>query len=374
MSHAARHIMMTTDTVGGVWVYATTLARALARRGEQVTLVTLGPAPRADQRAEVAGHRAIELIATDLALEWMDPAGHDLKRASESLVALACAITPDIIHLNSFREGAFAWPAPVLVVAHSCVTSWWQACRGGRPDEVRWHAYARAVDYGLRAADAWVAPTAAFGRAIADIYAPPAPCRIIHNGIEDMPVAWGRRRDVVLASGRIWDPAKNLEGLLAAAPDVSWPIEVAGAATGPNGETVVGAPNAALLGEMPRLVLLERMRHAAIYAAPARYEPFGLGVLEAARAGCALVLSDIPTLRELWDGAALFVDPCDRRALADTLNRLCIDGHFRDELARAASRRARQYGIDATAARYSALYDAIGRPATPSTIGREARA
>ncbi len=373
MSRAARHIMMTTDTVGGVWTYATTLARALVRRADRVTLVALGPAPRADQRAELAADPAIDLIATDLQLEWMDPVGDDVRRASESLIALACTIRPDVIHLNSFREGAFAWPAPVLVVAHSCVISWWQACHGGTPDELRWRAYARGIEHGLRAADAWVAPTAAFGRAVEQLYAPPTPCTVIHNGIDAMAPA-GAKRHIVLAAGRIWDPAKNLEALLAAAPRLPWPVEVAGAATGPNGETVVGAPNAALLGELPRAALLERMREASIYVAPARYEPFGLGVLEAARAGCALVLSDIPTLRELWNGAALFVDAGDRAALVDAICRLCADTRLRSDLASAAGRRAGQYGVDAAAARYNALYDVMRRSATPTSIGREARA
>jgi glycogen synthase len=31
---------------------------------------------------------------------------------------------------------------------------------------------------------------------------------------------------------------------------------------------------------------------------------------------CALVLADIPTFRELWDGAAIFIDPDDPAALA----------------------------------------------------------
>ena len=44
-----------------------------------------------------------------------------------------------------------------------------------------------------------------------------------------------------------------------------------------------------------------------IFVSVSRYEPFGLAVLEAAHAGCALVLSDIPTFRELWQGAASFV-------------------------------------------------------------------
>ena len=42
-------ILMTTDAVGGVWSYSTALATALAKRGHEVLLVTLGPPPQRDQ-------------------------------------------------------------------------------------------------------------------------------------------------------------------------------------------------------------------------------------------------------------------------------------------------------------------------------------
>ncbi len=67
------------------------------------------------------------------------------------------------------------------------------------------------------------------------------------------------------------------------------------------------------------------MGEAAIFAHPARYEPFGLAVLEAAMAGCALVLGDIPTLRELWDGAAVFVAPGRPDRLGEALAALAAD-------------------------------------------------
>src|SRR5256885_10579804 len=97
---------MTTDAVGGVWVYSTMLAQALAARGDRVTLVTLGPAPNEEQRAALTGNSAIELVVTDLALEWMDPAGEDTRRTSEALLALAHKRRPEVVHLNSYRDGA----------------------------------------------------------------------------------------------------------------------------------------------------------------------------------------------------------------------------------------------------------------------------
>lgn len=72
----------------------------------------------------------------------------------------------------------------------------------------------------------------------------------------------------------------------------------------------------------------------------ARYEPFGLSVLEAAQAGCALVLGDIPSLRENWDGAALFAAPDDDDALRDALRRLIEDDALRARFGARARRRA----------------------------------
>jgi glycosyltransferase involved in cell wall biosynthesis len=121
-----------------------------------------------------------------------------------------------------------------------------------------------------------------------------------------------------------------------------------------------------MLGELSRAELLALMRRAAIFAAPARYEPFGLAVLEAAAAGCALVLSDIASFRELWDGAALFVDPGDPTALLGALDRLCRDAALRQQLQRRAARRARRYSISAMANGYRRAYeDVLTAPASP---------
>ena len=78
----------------------------------------------------------------------------------------------------------------------------------------------------------------------------------------------------------------------------------------------------------------------AIFVSASRYEPFGLAVLEAAQAGAALVLSDIETFRELWDGAALFFPAGDARALAGLLGRLQSEQSLRRQFAARARVRA----------------------------------
>src|SRR4051794_26786751 len=94
-------VLMTTDTVGGVWTYSTGLASALAETGVEVHLVTMGPPPRADQR-ELAACENFHLTESNLALEWHDPAGHDLPAARRFLGNIEHRVQPDLVHLNSF--------------------------------------------------------------------------------------------------------------------------------------------------------------------------------------------------------------------------------------------------------------------------------
>src|SRR4051812_31859767 len=104
---AGTRLMMTTDTVGGVWTYATGLARALGVRGVQVLLVTMGPCPSREQRAAIADARGVMLLETDLQLEWQDPQGSDCDRASAVLRDAVRRFSPDLLHFNGYREAAF---------------------------------------------------------------------------------------------------------------------------------------------------------------------------------------------------------------------------------------------------------------------------
>jgi len=358
------HVMMTADTVGGVWVYATTLARELCRRGFEITLVMLGPDPSREQMSGLRRVRGLTVEHTQLALEWMDPEGRHFARALDQLSAIAKRVKPDVIHLNGYREATGAYAAPVLVVAHSCVQSWWRACRGEAPSEPRWRPYMDNVAAGLEAAERWVAPTATFRDTIERLYAPSNPGQVIWNGIDIRP-STAPKQPFILAAGRLWDEAKNVTLLEQIAARVPWPIRVAGP-SGAHAQTRTDTTGVAALGPLPHHGLLDVMARASVLVAPAVYEPFGLTVLEAAASGCALVLSDIPSFRELWDGAALFVDPRDPIALQGVLTHLTRNEPLRAELQRRAKRRARRYSLRAMTDAYVDAYQDLMRSASRS--------
>ncbi|MBX6321621.1 MAG: glycosyltransferase family 4 protein [Rhodospirillaceae bacterium] len=363
------HLLLTSDAVGGVWTFATDLAAAMARVGWRVTLATPGPAPRPDQCAALAA-AGVRLERTGLTLDWMDGRGREVERGRRVLEALLARLHPDLVHCNGFREAGCCRDVPVVLTAHSCVRSWWRACRGGEPPAAAWAAYLRGVEAALAAADVWVAPTTAFRDELEMLYAPPRRGLAIWNGAPLPPAPHGKD-PIVLAAGRLWDEAKNLAALAAATPAIGWPVRVAGPCARPGQVRTEPAPvaaGAAWLGALPHATLLAHMRRAAVFVAPSLYEPFGLGALEAAGAGCALVLSDIPAHRELWEGAALFCEPRDPRGLAAAVNALCRDTTLRSRLQRAARRRARRYTLARTVARYRRLYEGLLRRADGPTV------
>jgi glycosyltransferase involved in cell wall biosynthesis len=362
----ATRVLMTADTVGGVWTYALELARMLAGQGCEVTLAAMGGyLPHAEARA-VARMRGIHLYESNFKLEWMDDPWMDVALAGEWLLGLAAKAQPDIVHLNNYAHGALPWRAPVLMVAHSCVLSWWQAVKGEAAPS-RWERYAGVVRRGLQAAAMVVAPTQAMLDALCRHYGPLPPARVIGNGRDPHYCAPGPKEPFVLAVGRLWDEAKNVQALDKAAAGTAWPVYVAGEDHHPGGEQQLFA-NVHSLGKLPPGELAAWFARAAVYALPARYEPFGLSVLEAALAGCALVLGDIPSLREVWGDAALYVAPDEPEELARALNCLSADERLRSRLARAAHARSRQYTQAAMGASYRQAYQALlGEAAAPAS-------
>ena len=333
---AMQRLLVTTDAVGGVWRYAVDLAAGLSARGIGTVLAVLGPPATAAQRTEAEAVPNLRLIQTGLPLDWTATSPADLSQASSKLAALAALTGASAAHLHApALVGARPWPVPVVVVAHSCVGTWWRAVRGGdMPDDFRWRTDAAAA--GLHLASAVIAPTAAHAALLHEVYGP-VPIRVVHNGRDRTPVPAGPRDRAVLTAGRLWDEGKGIARLDGAAPTLGAPIRAAGPVQGPNG-AAAAFTHLDLLGTLGPAAMSAAYAGATVFASTARYEPFGLAVLEAAQSGMALVLSDLPGFRELWDGAALFVRDNDdlTAALRRALNDLA-------PLAAAAQQRATRY-------------------------------
>jgi glycosyltransferase involved in cell wall biosynthesis len=348
-------ILMTTDTVGGVWNYSIELASQLQNHQIEVALATMGAPPNDHQRKQANRLSNITLFESDFKLEWMEDPWSDLELAKDWLLKLQRLWQPQLVHLNQFAFGSLSWNVPVVVVAHSCVLSWWQAIHDSTAPE-SWNAYRDLVQSGLNAASAIVTPSEWMRKEVQRIYGCNGDVNVIRNGRSSKDFRKGPKHPMILSVGRLWDPAKNISLIAEIADSISWPIYVAGQSHGSN---VFDKTNIKYFGVVGAELLQELFASASIYCLPARYEPFGLSILEAALSRSALVLGDIPSLRELWNGAAMFVQPDNKQELKEAIELLIKSPLVRDELERAAHTRALQYSAESMAEKYLHLYNSL---------------
>ncbi len=345
---------MTADAVGGVWTYALELAAALEPHGVEVVLATMGPPMQRGQREELARSPVVAVHESSFALEWADEPWADVDAAGDWLLQLGHDVAPDLVHLNGYVHAPLAWRAPTVVVAHSDVASWWGSVHGDGPPP-SWDEYRRRVGDGLRTATAVVAPTEAMLDATRRWYGLRGGT-VVPNCRRSDVVAGATKEPLVLAAGRLWDEAKNVAAVDRVGMRLDAPVVIAGPVGHPGGADEWHPRGATLLGPLPFAELAGWLARASLFVLPARYEPFGLGALEAGLAGCALVLGDIPSLREVWEDAAVFVDPDDDDELAATLARLLADDRARAALGERALARAGTYTPARTAAGYLDVY------------------
>ncbi len=358
-------LLMTVDPLGGAFTHAVDLAAELANRGVRVTLATLGGSLSRSQERAAREVKWLTLEQSSFRLEWMDDAWDDVQRSGEWLLAIERRTCPDIVQLSSYAHGALPFIAPRIIVAHSCALSWWEAVTGTPPPPA-YDAYRLAVQTGLAGADAVVTPTGTMLRALVEHYGHPARPRIIPGAAPTRSFRPSAKEASIATVGRLWDPAKNIVALGDIAPSLPWPIYAAGSNIDLDGEPrrLHGVHP---LGELSRPEVASLLSRAAIFALPARYESFGLSVLEAALAECALVLGDIPELRETWSTTALYVQPDDREALARALQTLIEDPERRLDLARRSRARALARTPERTASTYLMLYAEVRRAQSRST-------
>jgi glycosyltransferase involved in cell wall biosynthesis len=351
---------MTADAVGGVWQYATDLAAALRARGHTVTLAVLGPAPTADQRENAQRIPGLRLVETGLPLDWLSAGPGPVERAAEAIAALVRAEGADLIHCNMpTLAGAADFPVPVVAVTHGCIATWWQAAKT-EPllASYRWHK--RMMARGLAAADVVVAPSASYAAIVRRTYRLPAAPLVVHNGRAPLPAPPLKEPPLhaALTVGRLWDPVKNAAMLDRIAGRLPMPFLAAGAVLGPHGE-LIKLDHLEVLGQLDAAPLGALLARRPVFVSAASFEPFGLSVLEAAQAGCPLVVSDTPTFRELWDGAALFVPPGEEESFAAAIERLAADRTQRAQLGTKAAQRAARYTPAAKAAAMMRIYEGL---------------
>lgn len=160
-------------------------------------------------------------------------------------------------------------------------------------------------------------------------------------------------------------PNKNLRTAIEAFADSrlkDWPFVIVGSLD----LGVFGAatselpPNVQTTGRLTDEEVMGLLRRARALVFPSLYEGFGIPPLEAMLAGCPVLASDIPPVREVCAQAAWFFDPHDARALATLVHRATEDDAGLASLARQGLERSRHFTWGRSA---QALLDVVGQVA-----------
>jgi glycogen synthase len=342
------HILVTADTLGGVWTYARELVTGLVLGGDRVTLVSFGDIPTAAQTRWMEELPNLDYRPTAFKLEWMSDCEADMEASSQYLKALIHEIQPDLLHFSQFYYGALDCDVPRIVVAHSDVVSWWMAVHRTLPPETDWlRWYRQVVARGLSEATTVVAPSRWMLAQIELHYGALASTAVIHNG--RTPTLFNphvTKDENIVSVGRLWDSGKNVSLLLR--HEMPAPVHIIGCDRHPELQNSAFRAEALPLNvqldpEQDERQIAQTLSRAGIYAATSQYEPFGLAPLEAALSRCAIVASDIPSFRELWDGAAIFFRNNNPESLLQALQGLHGNRELRRDQGNRAFQHARQY-------------------------------
>lgn len=357
-------ILLTADTVGGVWTYAQELVTGLLRRGVEVTLVSFGEMPELSQMRWTESLHGLDFRPTPFRLEWMQDAASDIDLSSEYLLNIIRETRPDLLHFSQYCYGSLPVDVPKVVTAHSDVVSWWQAVHGDDPPASEWSRwYRQTVAEGLHGADTVIAPSRWMLSQIEKNYGAPSNPTVIYNGRAPQQFnSHAEKQDRVVSIGRLWDEAKQVS--LLAESGLTCPVIIAGSLNSPE-----QSPSIAERLFRKRIELRDKLTcgqvrsllaDASIYAATSRYEPFGLAPLEAALSRCALVANDIPTFRELWGPTAVYFPTNDAEGLRVAVESLRNDPLLRRRYSELAYQRARRlFNADAMVDEYLAVYRSL---------------
>ena len=357
-------LLITTDTIGGVWTFTSELTQQLLQRGHEIYLVSFGrePSPSQKQWAEDqlrSNEERLTSLYSTIPLEWMQNNEKAFEEGQEEILDDAACFRPDLILSNQFCFGRLDTTIPRIVVAHSDVLSWAKACKPSALDPTLWlNRYTSMVQAGLLDAAAIVTPTAWMGKALTNNFFLPRNVYVIPNGVsvEPAPHPPPVRKFQAITAGRLWDEAKGLESLRGL--DVTLPILVAGENIFESQNPNASWPgNLTSLGPLSQAELHRHFRESDLYLCTSRYEPFGLAPLEAALCGCAVICRNIPSLREVWGEDALYFS--DNTSLAKLVKELGRD-HQRLHTAQGrAHQRAHHFTPERMADSYLHLFQTV---------------
>jgi glycosyltransferase involved in cell wall biosynthesis len=291
------------------------LAEAAGAEHELVAFGPSGPRGREHIREALAGlpvELRLPLMPHGVRMAWSRWQQYPVERIVGPL---------DVFHFSDWmyppqREGLRATTVHDLIPLHH--PEWVE------PETVRMHG--PKYEHAARTCDRIFVNSRFTGGEVVELLSVPEErIRVAYPGIDPLFRAEGEVADLggpyVLAVSTL-EPRKNLPALVAAFSELRRRRpELTLAIAGLEGweREPLAAEGVRLLGFVADDVLARLYRGASVFAYPARFEGFGMPVVEALASGVPAVVSSHPSLDEASGDGALRADPDDPAAFADAL-------------------------------------------------------
>jgi glycogen(starch) synthase len=394
-------------SLGGVEELTRHLALSLTDAGDQVEVWTgLGDDDK-PETVEILDGLVVRRLPMPLpATNWpsLRRTVSTGSRTLRSLRRAADAFRPDVLHVQCFGpNGAYATALSRMIRRPLVVTLQGETMMDDADifDESR--SLRAALRSGLKRASAVTACSAfTLSDAEARFGLEPGRGQVIPNGVSLdhhapsgrpitdpdrwTPVPGDPGRRYILALGRVVEK-KGFDLLLAAYAGIGRDQRVAC-------DLVIAGDGAALgglqgmaaelgvtdrvhfVGRLTRHDVAAAMRGAAVFVMPSRLEPFGIVILEAWRAGVAVVASSRGGASEFVDDGVtgILVDPFDTSAFSVALDRLLGDAPERESIAAAGFARVQAFDWPEVTERYRAIYASVTPHSVGATVARAAGA
>ncbi|GKT25336.1 glycosyltransferase family 4 protein [Acidovorax sp. SUPP3334] len=324
--------VITKGEIGGAQSHVLTLCRELACKGVDIHAAIGGTE---EQPPLAQSLRALRLPVHRLPALGNSWNPLQMARALRLLVALVRRHSPDLLHAHSAMAGVVARLAGMLTGTPVVYTVHGFAFKAGSPWKRR--AAAFAVEWVLAPLTRRMVCVSEYERQLARrLPLPSDRVTVIHNGIEDVPLP-GKTRTAAaetlptIAMVARMAPPKRPDLLLHALSQLRAALghEIPATFFGGGPDLLAHRELAARLGlqaaSFPGDVdgIPARLAHHAIFVLASDHEGLPISLIEAMRAGMAIVASDLPGIRELLPDAehAILVAP-NATALSTALRQL----------------------------------------------------
>lgn len=230
--------------------------------------------------------------------------------------------------------------------------------------------YEYALKHIFRLVDHFIVPSQAVKNDLVKLFSVNPSCiSVVYEGVsETYHPSPNKKKDYILAVSTI-EPRKNFKSIIDAYiylkkfHHIKEDLVIVGK-KGWSCNDVLSIPNELrkniiYKGYVPEKILIEIYQNAKLFVYPSFYEGFGLPVAEAMACGCPVVTSNVSSLPEVAEEAAIFVDPHNVNDIADAILRILQNENLALSLTEKGLRQVRKFSWAKCAIDTIKVYDMV---------------